>query len=561
MVNPRILRIQSKLEELYSGKIDLSDLKYPSPDSSELYSRSIAALAIVMRCGIAEDVASTCITDGFHDMGIDAVYSDTTQKKLILVQSKWRKDASGGISQEEAANFAQGIKRIIFSDFDGCNDRIAAKQTDIISALKDPDFQVEAVFCHTGNQQITEYAKRPITDLLKQVNEDGYSELLVFSEIKCQEVYEYLASGQANENIILDDVLLNNWGTVNEPYKAYYGTIPASALGNWYQIYGNRLFAKNIRYYKGSTEVNQGIKDILRKDPDKFFYYNNGVKILCHRVTRKAAYSADRATGLFVLEGVSVVNGAQTTGAIGAMYKDYPEATEKAKVMVQIIALDDAGEEQATQITRLSNTQNRIEGKDFAALDPQQERLKIELGFARIQYLYKSGATIEDPENQISLDEAIVAQACAQDDLSIIALVKRNIGALTEDLSKPPYLLLFNGGTNSITLNNNIRVSRMVDSFLTLHEGGSTGRRRLVLVHGNRYLLHCVLQEIKEISDYNNTYLRDESIKDAVYELCQKKWDCVFEAMESALPDAYPANIFKNVGRLRKIKEVLDGQQ
>lgn len=558
MINPRILRIKSKLDELYGGKIDLSDVRHINPDSSEFYTRAIAAQAIVMFCGIEEDVAAACITDGYHDIGIDAVYSDTAQKKLILVQSKWRKDAKGSITQDEAGKFVEGIKRVIFSDFDGCNAKLVAKQEEIIAALKDPDFQVEAIFCHTGNQQIADYAKRTVTDLLKQVNEDGYSELLVFSEIRCQDIYEFLANGQANDYIVLDDVLLNNWGTVDEPYKAYYGTLPAAALGKWYEQFGNKLFAKNIRYYKGSTEVNQGIRDVLKNNPDKFFYYNNGVKMLCQSVSRKAAYSADRATGLFVLEGVSVVNGAQTTGAIGALYKDCPEGLEKAIVFVQIIALNDAGEEQATLITRLSNTQNKIESKDFAALDPVQERLKVELSFSGIQYLYKSGAIIDEPKTQITLDEAIVAQSCAQDDLSIIALAKRNIGALTEDITKTPYLLLFNGTTNSITLYNSIHVMRMVESFLSLNEKNSMGRRRLVLVHGNRYILHCVLKEMKKRTDYSVRFLNDEEIQATVFDLCETKWETIFEAMENVLPDAYPANIFKNVGRLREIEGFIE---
>lgn len=86
-----------------------------------------------------------------------------------------------------------------------------------------------------------------------------------------QDIYEYLANGQNSDNIVLDDVLLSDWGVVNSPFRAYYGTIPVSAVGEWYNQYGNKLFAKNIRYYKGSTEVNQGIKEVLKKSPDKFF--------------------------------------------------------------------------------------------------------------------------------------------------------------------------------------------------------------------------------------------------------------------------------------------------
>ena len=384
MQNLKIIRVQSKLDELFENKINLADALNDEDKENKFYTRSIAALAITMRCGIDYESAVQTITDGYHDMGIDAVYNDTTQKKLILVQSKWRKDGNGGISQEEANAFVTGVKRIINLDFSGCNAKLAAKQQEITSAIRNMDYQIEMIFCHTGSQNIDTYTLRPIDELLRQVNEDETTELLVFIESKLQGIYDYLANGQNSENIILDDVLLNNWGTVDFPYKAYYGTIP---VGEWYKQYGNRLFAKNIRYYKGNTEVNQGIKEVLKTEPDKFFYYNNGIKVLCKEITKKAAYSTDRNTGLFVLEGVSLVNGAQTTGTIGTVYAETPELLSSACVYIQIIDLGESNEEQATQITKLSNTQNRIEGKDFASLDPNQERLRMELSLSGIQYL------------------------------------------------------------------------------------------------------------------------------------------------------------------------------
>lgn len=377
----------------------------------------------------------------------------------------------------------------------------------------------------------------------------------MFKEIKLQDIYDFLASSQALDDITIDDVILSNWGTIDEPFKAYYGSIPASAVGEWYQRYGNRLFAKNIRYYKGSTDVNQGIKEVLRTEPEKFFYYNNGVKLLCRKITRKAAHSTDRITGLFALEGVSLVNGAQTTGSIGAVYADMPDVVARAKVFIQMIDLADTEEEQATQITRFTNTQNRIDGKDFAALDPEQERIKNELSFSGIQYLYKTGATIEDPLHQITLDEAIIAQACSIDELSIVALAKRNVGALTENINKTPYKLLFNGGTNSFSLTNNVWIARVVDSFLAQNESSATGRKRLVLVHGNRFLLHMILSEMKQYANYLTAFFDAKSLPELVNPLCQKYWELTFSAMEEKYPDAYPAHIFKNIGRLREIKE------
>lgn len=554
MPNLKMIRVQSKLDELFENKIDLSDASNDEDRENKYYTRSIAALAIIMRCGIDYESAAQTVTDGYHDMGIDAVYNDTTQKKLILVQSKWRKDGNGGISQEEANTFVAGVKRLINLDFSGCNAKLAAKQQEITSAIRDMDYQIEMIFCHTGSQNIDTYVLRPVNELLGQVNEDEATELLVFIESKLQDLYDYLANGQNSDNIVLDDVLLNNWGTVDAPYKAYYGTIPVAAIGEWYRQYGNRLFAKNIRYYKGSTEVNQGIKEVLKTEPDKFFYYNNGIKILCKKITKKAAYSTDRNTGLFVLEGVSLVNGAQTTGTIGAVYAETPELLSSACVYIQMIDLGESNEGQASQITKLSNTQNRIEGKDFASLDPNQERLRMELSLGGIQYLYKAGAKIDTPERQISLDEAIVAQACSLSDLTITALTKRNVGALTESIEKAPYKLLFNGSTNSFALYNNVQVLRAVDHCIAQNEPTVTGRKRLVLVHGNRYLLYFILSRIQGIDGFATQYISKEQITTMVQSIFAEIWESVYAAMETHFPESYPAHIFKNVGRLRELE-------
>lgn len=78
----------------------------------------------------------------------------------------------------------------------------------------------------------------------------------------------------------------------------------------------------------------------------------------------------------------------------------------------------------------------------------------------------------------------VVAQACSLTDLTITDLAKRNIGALTENIEKTPYKLLFNDSTNSFSLYNNVQFLRAVDSCIAQNETTVTGRKRLVLVHG-----------------------------------------------------------------------------
>lgn len=103
--NLKTVRIQTKIEEMFNGLIDLSDTKSDDEKPAKFLSRAIAALSIVQKCGLDCDIASQNITDGYHDMGIDAVYNDTAQKKLFLIQSKWRSDGNGGITQDEINTF------------------------------------------------------------------------------------------------------------------------------------------------------------------------------------------------------------------------------------------------------------------------------------------------------------------------------------------------------------------------------------------------------------------------------------------------------------------------
>lgn len=80
MTNLKMIRIQSKLDELFTNMIDLSDAPNDEERQNKYYTRAIAALAVVMRCGIDFDTAAKTITDGYHDIGIDAVYNDSVQK-------------------------------------------------------------------------------------------------------------------------------------------------------------------------------------------------------------------------------------------------------------------------------------------------------------------------------------------------------------------------------------------------------------------------------------------------------------------------------------------------
>lgn len=554
-MNINMRRVQTRIAELFKDEIDLSDLKSPAPYTFE--TRSLAAFALVMLSGLDIQQACAHITDGYHDLGIDALYLDEKQKKLFVVQSKWRADGSGGIAQEEMLVFVQALQRVLDENLAGANTKIQAKIMDVDTALTQMGYQIQGVFIHTGNQNANSFVLKLMEDLMSRTN-DEISSILSFEEISFKNIYEFLSKGQEQQTIDIADVILNNWGKIETPYTAYYGTVSAVAVGEWYNTYGNFLFEKNIRFYKGNTEVNEGMKKVLLQEPEKFYYYNNGLKLLCRKIQRKAKKSTTNETGLFALEGVSLVNGAQTAGTIGALYTDHSDQLAKANVMVQIIDLSNIDVDTSTQITRLSNTQNRIENKDFAALDIEQERLRQELVFSHYGYLYKSGDKMTNPDNQISFDEGIVALACLHEDITYAVLAKRNVGALSEDITKAPYKVLINGGTNSFVLLNTVLYMREVEKYLqekkTLAENN---RERLIYIHGNRVMLHLVLQVVKMDANFYTTILDCHGMRDKVAPLIDDLESRLAETIERTYPESYPANIFKNVQKCKEIETAI----
>ena len=551
--NINMRRVQARIQEMFQGKVDMTD--FPNDTNRHFETRALAALALIMTSGLEVTQASVQVTDGYHDMGIDAIYLDETQKKLFLVQSKWRADGAGSITQDEMSNFAQGVQRVLEEDLVGANDKIIAKSMDIDVALTQMGYQIHSIFIHTGNQKVTDYVLRPISQLMKKTN-DEISTILLFDEFNFKDIYSFLANGQEQPGINLDDVILSNWGKVDAPFVSYYGTISAATVGEWYKNFGNALFAKNIRFYKGNTDVNEGMKKVLLQEPEKFYYYNNGIKLLCKSIKRKAKDSTTNATGLFALEGISLVNGAQTTGTIGSLFLDNPEQISKAIVMIQIIDLSSVDSETTTQITRLSNTQNRIENKDFAALDPEQDRLRTELTFTHYSYLYKSGDKITNLERQISFDEAIVALACLNADISYTVIAKGNVGALSEDITKMPYKALVNRSTNSYALLNSVLYMREVERCLQdKKEQVNSNRERLVCINANRFILHFILKDKGKNENFNISVIDKDSIQNGIISLVDMLVDQTTQFIDELFPESYPANIFKNSTKCKQLEE------
>ncbi|MBC1224602.1 AIPR family protein, partial [Nostoc sp. UCD120] len=145
-----------------------------------------------------------------------------------------------------------------------------------------------------------------------------------------------------------------------------YGQIDAEQLAELWIENREDLFSKNIRSFVGLTDVNDGIQDTLLHSPETFLYLNNGVTVLCSKIqkTVKGGYS-DKSVGDFYCEGISIINGAQTVGTMGTAYQTNSEEVKKAKVFLKLISLENCPPDFALKVTKSTNTQNKVENRDF----------------------------------------------------------------------------------------------------------------------------------------------------------------------------------------------------
>jgi len=544
--------IKAALKKRFDGLIDLSDIKTaPEAERENFFlTRSLSAFVIAELAKIDDKIAAKAVVDGSKDNGIDAFYFDTTERVCYLVQSKWIHNGKASVELGEVLKFIQGVTDLLEFKLEHF-EKLQQKKAEIDAALSDSSARFVLVITYTGEQPISTEAVRPIEQFLNEQNDP--TELISFQPLRQADLYSIVARQAVGESVRLR-ILLREWGIVNEPYLAYYGMVDLEDIGKWKE-YGQSLYHRNLRGFKGSTDVNEAIVKTARLAPDNFWYFNNGITILCEKLSKQPLGGSNRASGVFECEGASVVNGAQTVGSIISAIDGGPNGFHHARVLVRIIDLEKCPANFAAELTRAANTQNRIEKKDFAALDPEQERLKTELLLECAKaYAYRTGDREPSPDEGCTFDEAAVALACAQKDVNLCVQAKREVSRLYDDIQQAPYKILFNASVSPLKLWRSVEVLRLVDEALKTRQIGLEGKDRLIAVHGNRFILHLVF---RSLATYDDPEVDFEETKKRVPTITSEMLDNTIAAKEKQAPSSYPANFFKNATKCKELEATI----
>lgn len=546
--------IKNNIVARFGDHVDLTDVITASEDQRDKarLTRCLAAFSISELGNVDDLAAAQCVTDGPGDNGIDAVHYDAAERSCFLIQSKWLSSGNGSVEVGEVHKFIQGVRDLLDARFDRFNDKMARHKDKVFAALSDATARFTIVLAYTGEQPLSADASAPLNDLLVEMNSP--SEVMSLRTLNQGELHSIVASGAAGDAVDLE-VMLHQWGMLQKPYLAYYGQVAVTDIASWGQ-FGNHLTAKNLRQFKGLTEVNDSIAKTLSLNSDRFWYFNNGITIVCESLRKKPLGGPNNETGTFECHGASVVNGAQTVGTIVDVAKANSAALSNGRVLVRLVSLEECPAGFGDELTRATNTQNRIEKRDFAALDPNQKRLRTELFLEhQKEYAYQTGEQPPQGDTGCTLDEAAVALACAMQDVSLAVQAKREVGMLYEDITKPPYTAIFNPSTSAKALWHAVTVLRLCEAQLRIDQQEANGKEKLIAIHGNRFVLHIVFHRLR--TKWPQGFADESELTATVKGTVSESLAATIHNVLQHYPGAYPASLFKNASKCRDLKELV----
>jgi hypothetical protein len=415
------------------------------------------------------------------------------------------------------------------------------------------------ITAHTATQAAAVFVKRKIDDLVDELNDPVViADSMHFDQAG---VYKLITSESEPSKIKLQ-IGLKDWGVIEKPFLAYYGRVHVDDILQWWNDHNNALFSKNLRLFRFSSDVNDALSKTLATDPQYFWYFNNGITVICDSITKAAVGAPHRLIGLFTCEGANIVNGAQTVGTIGnsgGIKKISPNAVATQEdpeswVQVRIISLEQCPPDFSRAITRAANLQNAVGNREFAAMDPVQHRLATDFALDKRRYAYKQGESDPTGEEGCDIVEATQALACAHS-AALAVQVKREIGALWANTDAAPYIDLFNDSLSATKVWRSVLIMRAVDQELQNLKKSTAFSADFIAVHLNRLILHLV---------FNDNALRHDTANEADCILAtrtatQKIFPRVATYIEQHHPDNYLASFSKNLSKCEQLVNVLLG--
>jgi hypothetical protein len=368
--------------------------RYPKLADDELF------VLWFLRAFVAEDEgsAAAALCGGPRDKGVDAVLIDDPARIVFIVQGKYRhKVAAKAEHRGDVTGFAQ-----VAADLCGDGPAFASLSKDLSpevsrrldearTRIKKRGYALHHYYVTLGtcSGALRDEAVRIVRAA------DGTTTFEVFDGKRILLLLADYLDGVAPPVPSLDLEIESGGGVrtggVFNRYdsktdiESWAFSMTGDAVADVYERAGSRLFARNVRGFLGSTEINRGMEATLQKEPEYFWYYNNGITIVCD----DAKQESSRGRQILRVTNPQVINGQQTTRTLARR----SSRRQGASVLVRVIRVPrsphragNGFEMLVSRIVSATNWQNAIRPSDLMSNDRRQ--IEIERQLRKLHYLY-----------------------------------------------------------------------------------------------------------------------------------------------------------------------------
>ncbi len=376
---------------------------------------SLLLYALELRYDIDDihSIAAESLTDGNNDKKCDLIFLDIDNGFAVIAQAymKQKPTEHDLAPSNKACDLNTAAAWLFKTNAGDIPEQIRDEIRAVQDAIKSGDINtIYFWYVHNLNESnnpevqkelntVQEYAQKAS----KNFNSEGDLNIICL-EVGNEQIEKWFENSH-KRIVITDRIEVENIDNGFEirirEWQAYVTAVSGKWLRNLYLKYKqDELFSGNPRNFLGAgtrkNKINLGIKNTVIEEPNNFWAYNNGLTALVNK------YEIDN--GKLVLTGITIINGAQTTGAIGSV----EELCDDFLVPIRFIICNDP--QIIDKIVNNNNKQNEILPSDLRSNDRQQERLRNE--FEKYPQLFYSGGKRTDKRtrNKEVFDPYVVAQ-------------------------------------------------------------------------------------------------------------------------------------------------------
>ncbi len=345
----------------------------------------------------SDESAKFALTGQSGEKNLDAVLIDENAKQVHLVQGKYHQ-SSKPEKRNDIMAFADWAtvpweERKIRAAFYSKLAPLAQGKMDIaINRIKQRGYELRLYFVTTGTASATiredaEY---------KVVQAPTHPQMQILDGKRIDQIFHDYVYGVApavptlflriSESGVVTTEGVHHRFDPSTEIESWVFSMAAEDVGALFKKSGIRLFARNIRGYLGeSPDINEAMAGTVKSEPENFWYYNNGVTIVCDEAKREVESGLD----VLRVERAQIINGQQTTRTLEK------KPSRKASVLVKVIRIPRVAgdharyEDLVSSIVRATNWQNPIAPSDLISNDYIQVYLERELRKRGYQYLRK----------------------------------------------------------------------------------------------------------------------------------------------------------------------------